>query len=64
MTLKWIISIISKVLSPLIPLLSIEIKAELEVFIRQLYQKAKKTDNVFDDFFVKFIADILNISVE
>ncbi len=63
MTYSWITKFFIKSLSPFIPLLSNEIKIELVDFIKKLYTRAKSTNNIWDDFFIKFIADLLGIDV-
>jgi hypothetical protein len=63
MSMNWFITIAVKILSPIVSLLTAEIKGELHGFIKNLYEKALKTDNVFDDFFIKLLADVLQIKV-
>ena len=63
MNFSWLLKIVGSAFSPVFSLLSKEIKSELENFIKDLYKKSEKTENVWDDFFVKMLADILNIDV-
>jgi len=61
---NWLVKIIISVLSPVISIITPEIKTALETYIKDLYVKAKATENVWDDFLIKFIADILGVKVE
>ena len=61
MSFNWLIKLIANVLKPFINLLTSQIKEELENFVKNLYKKAKSTENVYDDFFVEMLANILSI---
>lgn len=53
-----------KIFSLLLPQLTPEIRKLLEQYLKDLYQKAKATDNILDDLVIKIIADLLKIDVE
>ena len=57
--LKLLLGLLPTIMGFLTP----EIREELENFIRRLYVKAKETPNAFDDFAVKFIAELLKINL-
>jgi len=62
-TWKWLFSEAAKLLSPIIGLITPEIKTELENFVLSLFQKAKATPNQWDDFLINILASILNIKL-
>ena len=45
MSFSWLIKIVIRFFAPFLPMLTSEIKDELETFIKQLYKKAEKTPN-------------------
>lgn len=59
----WIIQLLVQIFSTVLPLITPSLKAALEEFLLELYQKAKETANPWDDFLVKFLLRMLNISV-
>ncbi len=63
MSWKWLTDLLPKILVPFFSLVTPEIKSEIENFIKGLYQKATQTTSPWDDFFVKFLADVLGIDV-
>jgi hypothetical protein len=63
-TYQIVLTIVKEILSLILPRLSNHIRELLSVYIKDLYQKAKATDNIFDDYAVELIADILNIDLE
>lgn len=52
-----------KLFSVIIPVITPEIRKIMEEAIRNLYNKAVATDNIWDDFAVKVIADLLRIDL-
>ena len=64
MNFSWLIRLLISTFKPFANLLSENIKNELQDFIRSLYQKALATENIWDDFFVKILADILSIDLK
>ena len=63
-TYQIVLTIVKEILSLILPRLSNHIRELLSVYIKDLYQKAKATDNIFDDYAVELIADILNLDLE
>lgn len=59
----WIIGIAARVLSPVVGVISEELKAELETFLIKYYHKAMETENPWDDFLARFLLRILDIPV-
>jgi hypothetical protein len=62
-THEIVLKIVSEFFELMMPRLSKHIRELLTVYIKDLYQKAKATDNVFDDFAVGLIASILQIDL-
>ncbi len=62
-TLSWFTKLAAKIFENLFNIISPEIKNELQKFLNDLYLKAKQTSNPFDDFGVKLLATILNITL-
>jgi hypothetical protein len=62
-TYQLVIKLISEIFELIIPRLSNHIKELLTVYIRDLYKKAKSTDNIFDDYAIELIASILQIDL-
>lgn len=59
----WLINILIQVFSTILPVITPQLKKELEDFLIGLYNKAKETPNPWDDFLLKFLLRILGISV-
>ena len=59
----WIIGILVQIFSTIMPIITPSLKKELEDFLLGLYQKAKETPNPWDDFLLKFLLRMLNITV-
>lgn len=64
MTYNWLKSIIALALGTLLKIISPEVRSALSDAINSLYKKAKNTENPWDDFFVEFLAEILNVKIE
>ena len=62
-TLDWIVKILISVLSPIVKIVTPQIKEKLSDFIKNLYSDALGTPNVWDDFLIKILADILSIDL-
>ncbi len=60
----WIVNLIVSVLGPLISLVSPMLKAEITEAVKKLYDKAKESDTPIDDIFVRFLAAILDVTLE
>ena len=59
----WLVRIVIAVLRPLIKLVTPDIEKQMEKFVKDLYVKAQDTPNVFDDMFVEFIAELLDVEL-
>ena len=59
----WLLSIVLAVIRPLIKLVTPDIEKSMEKFVKDLYVKAQDTPNVFDDMFVEFIAELLDVEL-
>jgi len=59
----WIINLLIQVFSTILPVITPSLKKELEDFLLGLYNKAKETPNPWDDFLIKFLLRIMNITV-
>jgi len=59
----WLLNLVVSVISPIINGIAPELKSELASFLQQLYTKAKATSSPLDDIGIKFLADILGITV-
>jgi hypothetical protein len=64
LTYQIVLAMVREIFSLLLPRLSNHIRELLGVYIKDLYQKAKSTENIFDDYAVELIADILNLDLE
>ncbi len=64
MKFTWLTQIVIEAFKPFLGLISNEIKSQLTDFIINLYKNAEKTPNVWDDMFVKLLADILSIKLD
>jgi hypothetical protein len=62
-TYQIVIKLVSEIFELIIPRLSNHIRELLTVYIKDLYQKAKSTENIFDDYAVELIARILQIDL-
>jgi hypothetical protein len=60
-SLSWLIQIFASALGPIIGLLTPVIKTALNEFLTKLYLDALKTPNLWDDFAVGILLDILAI---
>ena len=63
LTYQIVLAMVREIFSLLLPRLSNHIRELLGVYIKDLYQKAKSTENIFDDYAVELIADILNLDL-
>lgn len=63
-TYQIVLTMVKEILSLILPRLSNHIRELLTVYIKDLYQKAKSTNNIFDDYAVELIANILNLDLE
>lgn len=63
-TYEIALSLIKKIFALVLPEVSGHIKQLLEAYLKDLYKKAIETENVFDDYLVILIADILGIKLE
>jgi len=59
----WLLSIVLAVIRPLVKLITPDIEKQMEKFVKDLYVKAQDTPNVFDDMFVEFIAELLDVEL-
>ena len=59
----WLLSIVLAVIRPLVKLVTPDIEQSREKFVKDLYVKAQDTPNVFDDMFVEFIAELLDVEL-
>jgi hypothetical protein len=62
-TYQIVIKLVSEIFELILPRLSNHIRELLTVYIKDLYQKAKSTENIFDDYAVELIASILQIDL-
>jgi hypothetical protein len=62
-TYQIVISMVKEIFSIIIPRLSNHIRELLKVYIKDLYNKAKSTENIFDDYAIELIAEILQIDL-
>jgi hypothetical protein len=56
--------IVSEIFELIMPKLSTHIRELMQAYIRELYKKAKETENIFDDYAIELLASILNIDLE
>lgn len=63
-TYEITLSLIKKIFALILPEVSNHIRQLLEAYLKELYKKAIETENVFDDYFVKLLADVLGIKLE
>jgi len=62
-TYQVVIKIVSEIFELIMPKLSTHIRELMQAYIKELYKKAKSTDNIFDDYVVELIASILQIDL-
>jgi hypothetical protein len=62
-TYQIVLAMVREIFSLVLPRLSNHIRELLGVYIKDLYNKAKSTDNIFDDYAVELIASILQIDL-
>lgn len=60
-TWQFVFGILAQALGPILSAITPTIKSELNSLLTQLYLKALATPNVWDDFFVGLLLDILAI---
>ena len=58
-----IVKLLLAILPTLLSIVTPEIREMLEEFILRWWQKAKQTDNAFDDLLVKFIAGLIDLDL-
>jgi len=63
LTYQIVLAMVKEIFSLVLPRLSNHIRELLSVYINDLYNKAKATDNIFDDYAVELIANILQIDL-
>jgi hypothetical protein len=63
MSLTWIIELVVKILSLVLPVVTPSLRAELEKFLLKFFEKAKETPNPWDDFLAKFLMRILGMEI-
>jgi hypothetical protein len=63
-TYQIVIKLVSEIFELILPRLSKHIRELLVFYINNLYEKAKATDNIFDDFAVELLARILQIELK
>ena len=63
-TYQILMKLVKEIFELIMPRLSAHIRELLSVYLNELYKKAKETENIFDDFFVELLADILNIELQ
>ena len=64
MTFNFWLKVGIKLIGVILPVITPEIRQLIGDAIKSLYAKAKMTDNPWDDFLVKLIADLLAIDVD
>ena len=63
-SVKSVLEFIGKILQPIVALVTPIIKEELDKFLVKLHEKAKATDNPYDDMFTGFLLDMFGIEHE
>lgn len=63
-TKSLLISLVATSVKAMLSAASPFVRAALEAFLKDLYQKAKESPNPMDDMLVEFIASLLGIDVE
>jgi len=64
MTWKILIQAFSGVLGKVLEVVTPELRKMVESFLKDLYQKAKATQNPWDDFLVELLAAVLGIKLD
>ena len=64
MTWKILIQAFSGVLGKVLEVVTPELRKMVESFLKDLYQKAKATQNPWDDFLVELLAVVLGIKLD
>jgi len=59
----WILNLIVAVLSPLVSIITPQLKAAIDSFVKDLYAKAKETASPIDDIFVRVLAALLEVDL-
>ena len=62
-SLPWLITLIAKLLMPILSAITPVLRDALEDFVKDYYKKSLETDNPWDDFLALFLARMLNIPV-
>jgi hypothetical protein len=60
-TYQILIALVREIIELIMPKVSAHIRELLSRYLNDLYDRACETSNVFDDYFIEFIALILNI---
>jgi hypothetical protein len=63
LTYQIVLTMMQEIFSLVFPRLSNHIRELLTVYVNDLYSKAKSTDNIFDDYLVELLANILQIDL-
>ena len=63
-TYQIFMKLVKEIFELIMPRLSSHIRELLTAYLNELYKKAKETDNIFDDYFVELLADVLNIELQ
>jgi len=63
-TYQILMKLIKEIFELVMPNLSSHIRELLIAYLNELYKRAKETENVFDDYFVELLADILGIELQ
>jgi len=64
MTWKFLLTAFSGIIGQIVKVVSPELRKMLVEMIINLYEKAKQTENPWDDFLVELLAQILAIDLE
>ena len=62
-TFKTILDWIAQILGPILDLMSPVLRKELEEAIKKIWDKAKASENPWDDHGIKLLADLLKIEL-
>ena len=60
---NWLVAILIKLFADFMGLISGPFREIVIQTVRNLYEEAKKTDTVWDDYFVEFLAKVLGIDL-
>lgn len=63
MTWTWLIALVAKFLSPIVKIISGELRDILVKFIIEFHKKALVTPNGWDDFLAELLAKIFSVSI-